>query len=76
MLRRDVIDACAQGKFAVYPVATIDEGITILTGRVAGRPGDDGIFAVDSVNGLIEARLKAFAGVLKEARLSHDSGPT
>ena len=26
MLRRDVVEACAAGKFAIYPIATIDRG--------------------------------------------------
>ena len=36
MLRQDVLDACAAGSFAVYPIGTIDEGIALLTGRPAG----------------------------------------
>ena len=42
MLREDVVDACAAGRFAVYPVATIDEGIALLTGLPAGERGADG----------------------------------
>jgi hypothetical protein len=37
MLRDDVIDAVAAGKFHVLPVARIEEGIEILTGVPAGR---------------------------------------
>ena len=37
MLRRDVVEAVAEGKFHIYPVRTIDEGIEILTGVEAGR---------------------------------------
>ena len=32
MLREDVIEACAAGRFAIYPIATVDEGIALLTG--------------------------------------------
>jgi lon-related putative ATP-dependent protease len=63
MLRRDVIDACAEGKFAVYPVATIDEGIALLTGVPAGVRAADGGYPVGSVNALVEARLRAFARI-------------
>ena len=36
MLRRDVVDAVRTGKFHIYPVSRIDEGIELLTG-VHGR---------------------------------------
>ena len=35
MLREDVVQACTAGNFAVYPIDTIDEGISMLTGRPA-----------------------------------------
>jgi lon-related putative ATP-dependent protease len=61
MLRSDVVAACAAGRFAVYPVRTIDEGIGLLTGREAGERGGDGRYPQDSVNRLVEDRLAAFA---------------
>jgi lon-related putative ATP-dependent protease len=63
MLRRDVIDACAGGKFAVYPVATIDDGIALLTGIPAGERAGDGLYPTGSVNWLTEDRLRAFARI-------------
>jgi predicted ATP-dependent protease len=63
MLRPDVVEACANGRFAVYPITTIDEGIALLTGRPAGERGEDGNYPPDSVNRLIEDRLRAFARV-------------
>jgi predicted ATP-dependent protease len=65
MLRADVIDACREGKFAVYPVATIDEGVALLTGHPAGERGADGCYCRDSVNRLIEDRLRSFARIRK-----------
>jgi lon-related putative ATP-dependent protease len=67
MLHEDVVQACAAGRFEIYPVQTIDEGIGLLTGRPAGERGDDGSFPVGSVNRLVEERLKQFAKVRKEA---------
>ena len=61
MLRADVVEACAAGRFAVYPVRTIDEGIRLLTGREAGERGEDGRYPKASVNRLVEDRLAAFA---------------
>jgi predicted ATP-dependent protease len=63
MLRRDVIDACAAGQFAVYPVATIDQGIALLTGLSSGERAPDGGYPPASVNRRVEDRLRAFAHV-------------
>lgn len=63
MLRADVIEACAAGRFAVWPVRTVDEAITLLTGVAAGERGPDGAFAPGSVNARVEARLREFARV-------------
>lgn len=66
MLRRDVIEACVAGRFAVYPVSSVEEGIALLTGRNAGERGSDGRYPESSINRLVEDRLRAFA----EARRS------
>jgi len=63
MLRRDVIEACAAGKFAVYPIATIDEGMALLTGQQAGARSNDGLYPPQSFNRLVEDRLRAFARI-------------
>ncbi len=73
MLRPDVVQACAEGRFAVYPVAHIDEGIALLTGTPAGERGPDGTFTTGSVNAAVEARLRAFARVRRPAAI--DSVP-
>jgi lon-related putative ATP-dependent protease len=58
MLRKDVVEACAQGRFAIYPVATIDQGIEILTGMPAGEADADGEFPLGTVNREVVAKLK------------------
>ena len=66
MLRADVIEACEAKRFAVYPVATIDEGIALLTGVPAGGRGADGTFPAESVNHRVEDRLRRFAKLRRE----------
>jgi predicted ATP-dependent protease len=61
MLRADVVEACAAGRFAVYPIRTIDEGIQLLTGRAAGERGSDAKYPDASINRLVEDRLAGFA---------------
>jgi predicted ATP-dependent protease len=61
ILRSDVIKAVAEGKFHIYPVKTIDDGIAILTGRFAnGKQGDE------TINDTVAKRLKDLAVGLKE----------
>ncbi|GAB4477529.1 MAG: ATP-binding protein [Burkholderiaceae bacterium] len=63
MLRADVVDACAAGRFAVWPIRTVDEAIALLTGVAAGERGADGAFPAGTVNARVEARLREFARV-------------
>ena len=63
MLRREVVEACAEGRFAIYPIGTIDEGLTLLTGSPAGERGADGCYPAGSVNRRVEDRLRAFAHI-------------
>jgi lon-related putative ATP-dependent protease len=61
MLRSDVVEAVAGGQFAVYPIATIDEGIEVLTGLPAGERDAKGNFPAGSVNRMVADRLAEMA---------------
>ncbi len=61
MLAPRVLDAVEAGRFAVYPIATIEAGLALLTGMTVGRRGDDGRFPEGSLYGRVEARLRGFA---------------
>ena len=65
MLRKDVVEAVAAGKFAIYAVETIDEGIEILTGIPAGERDEAGNFPEGTVNHRVEARLIQLAEMRK-----------
>jgi lon-related putative ATP-dependent protease len=65
MLRKDVVTACAAGRFAVYPIANVFEGIALLTGLAAGERGSDGTYPSDSINRRVEDRLRSFAAIRK-----------
>ena len=58
MLNNEVIEAVKNGKFSVWSVGDIDEGLEILTGVKAGRQKKDGSFSDKTVHGLVKARLK------------------
>jgi lon-related putative ATP-dependent protease len=57
MLRQDVVEAVRDGRFHVYPVAHVDEGIELLTGVAAGAPDADGNYPPESINGRVVAWL-------------------
>ncbi|MBM3298293.1 MAG: ATP-dependent protease, partial [Candidatus Aminicenantes bacterium] len=66
MLRPDVVEAVAKGKFHIHPIRTIDEGIEILTGVEAGRRRRDGAFEEGTVHFLVDRELQRLARSWKE----------
>ena len=61
MLRPDVATAASAGQFAVIPVATVDQGLEILTGVPTGTPDLSGTFAEGTLNRRVASRLAGFA---------------
>ncbi|MBC7173538.1 MAG: AAA family ATPase, partial [Polyangiaceae bacterium] len=68
MLRNDIVEAAREGAFNVYPVATVNEAMAILSGVPAGERNMYGNFQEDTVNARVESRLLALAAT----ELSHD----
>src|SRR5512145_1742781 len=68
MLREDVVAACREGKFHIWAVNTIDEGLELLTGVKAGRRGKRGEFTKNSVHARVADRLKSIAEQLDGGR--------
>jgi len=57
MLREDVVAACAEGRFRIWPVADVDEAIELLTGVPAGVPNDKGEVPEGTMNYLVATQL-------------------
>jgi len=78
MLRQDVVDAVAAGRFAVYPIASIDEGIEVLTGVPAGELDTEGRYPEGTVNRKVADRLAEMAERSRElgmqAKARHTRG--
>ncbi|MGH7852182.1 MAG: Lon protease family protein [Candidatus Binatia bacterium] len=66
MLRPDVVEAVKAGKFRIYAVATIDEGIEILTGVPAGKRNEVEKYPEGSVNERVEQKLRQFTEQLRK----------
>lgn len=61
MLKPAVVEAVRAGKFHVWAVRTVDEGIELLTGMPAGERLADGSFTPGSVHDRVNRRLEKFA---------------
>lgn len=60
-LADEVIDSVRKGKFHIYAVRTIEEGIEILTGVPAGKKDKNGHFPLGTINYLAYEKLKKFS---------------
>jgi len=60
VLKNEVIDAVKNGKFHIYPILSVDEGIEILTGVKAGKKGARGKFPQNTVYGKVYKKLKLY----------------
>jgi lon-related putative ATP-dependent protease len=75
MLNDDVVQAARKGKFHVYPVKTIDDGMELLTGLKMGLRGKDGIYPEGSINALVEEKLKKFASIQQKFTGKNNQSP-
>ena len=66
MLREDILDAVAMGKFHLWPVSKIEEGIEILTGTAAGSRNGATKFEEGSVFGRIDEKLESMARLMRD----------
>ena len=66
MLKDEVIQAVREGKFHIWSVTSIDEGIEVLTGIPAGDKNDDGTYPEGSIHALVDEQLFNFAERLIE----------
>jgi predicted ATP-dependent protease len=60
MLKKEVIDAVEEGKYHLYKVSTVEEGIEILTGVPAGNPDEEGNYPEGTVFGEVQKKLKEY----------------
>lgn len=66
MLRADVVAAVAAGRFSIYAIDTVDEGLQLLTGISAGQPQADGSYPEGGLNRLIADQLQRFSATARD----------
>jgi predicted ATP-dependent protease len=60
MLRSDVVEACANGEFSVFAVATVHEALEVLTGVPAGEANENEDYPEGSLLNLAQKRAAEF----------------
>ena len=80
MLNEELVEAVRQGRFHIYPVSTIDEGMEILTGVNAGQLKNDGTYDPGTVNYRVNKRLaemaQRMAALVHSSRLEGETRPS
>jgi predicted ATP-dependent protease len=66
MLRDDVIDAVRAGKFHIYAISTVDEGIELLTGIPAGQPDRNGRYLEGTINARLLRTLRTYSERMRD----------
>jgi predicted ATP-dependent protease len=65
MLQTELVQAVKNRKFHVWAVSTVDEGMEILTGVLAGKPDRKGNYPEGSINRRAADRLEQMAEILR-----------
>ena len=60
-LSDEVLEAIENGDFHIYPISTVDEGIELLTGVEAGEMDENGNYKENTINYLVQEKLKKYA---------------
>ena len=61
MLRKDLIAEVEAGRFHIWAVSTIEEGLEVLTGQAAGERQADGNYPPETLFGKVDAELTRLA---------------
>ncbi len=66
MLDQEVVDAVEQGKFHIWPVTTVEEGMEVLTGVECGAIAEDGSYPAETVYGKADGRLTEISEIVRK----------
>ncbi|MEA3489781.1 MAG: ATP-binding protein [Candidatus Omnitrophota bacterium] len=61
MLKDEVVDAVKKGKFHIWAISTVDEGIEILTGIKTGKKDKKGKYPRGTINYLVDKKLREYS---------------
>jgi lon-related putative ATP-dependent protease len=68
MVKQEVVDAVRDGKFAIYPISRVEEGMEIFTGMPAGEIREEGTYPEGTINGLVAKRLEEISTAMRKEK--------
>jgi len=68
LLSQEVVDAVQDGKFSVYTIDWMEEGLEILTGMPVGELQEDGTYPEGTINHLVTKRLTEIGEALEKKK--------
>jgi lon-related putative ATP-dependent protease len=68
MLKKEVVDAVREGKFSIFPIERVEEGLEIFTDRAMGQMQEDGTFPEGTINYLVVKRLTELTESFKDKK--------
>jgi lon-related putative ATP-dependent protease len=74
MLKQDVIDAVKEGKFHIWAISTIEEGVEILTGMEAGTLQPDGTYPEGTLSRRVDDRLGELGEIVRKFGKESEEG--
>ena len=69
MLKEEILEAVKKGLFSIFAIEHVDEGMEILTGKTAGKRDKNGKFPKNSINYLVEEKLKYLANKSRQKKI-------
>jgi lon-related putative ATP-dependent protease len=68
MIKKEVVDAVREGKFSIYPIDRVEEGLEIFTGMPAGTMKQDGTYPEGTLYYLVSKRLQEISVAMKDKK--------
>jgi len=75
MLDDEVVEAVRAGRFHVWAVETVEEGVELLTDTPAGAPDAEGAYPAGTVHALVQERLRGYAERMREFAAEGETSP-
>jgi lon-related putative ATP-dependent protease len=77
MLKKELVKTVEEGRFHIFPISHVEQGLEILTGKKMGKKKKDGSYPKNSLNFLIENKLKELNAIFREAggKEKEEEGP-
>ena len=68
MIKKEIVGAVKEGKFSIYPIDRVEEGLEIFTGIPAGTIKEDGTYPEGTLYYLVSKRLEEISVAMKDKK--------